>query len=306
MSNELIIPGPRSVSMWAFITLLGQYYNRVTESLEDYSAANYAKYNITMTEQGASGDYVGTFPTALTGVGIYQIIYKRSLTGTPVEGTDVRQGTAKIDWNGVSVTVPNNLSGALVTRSQAKTWLKINSSSEDDIIDQIVVQSSEVIKKYCNQKFVSATYTEYYDGPGRGQLFLRNYPIISVTSLHEDVDRVYGSEDAFDVSADVLVDKTSGILKLWNGESTFGFGKASIKAVYVAGYATIPYDVQNAALIVIAYSYKRHYQDQKIGIASETIGNRTTTFDITAIPKQARLILDRYKKIASVENGYDL
>jgi len=52
------------------------------------------------------------------------------------------------------------------------------------------------------------------------------------------------------------------------------------------------------------YSYKRHYQDQRIGLQSETIGQKTIAFTNESIPKKAQAILDQYRAIGAMTNGY--
>ena len=124
--------------------------------------------------------------------------------------------------------------------------------------------------------------------------------------MNDSQDRAFDVADDIDVDADVLSDKGAGILKLWNNEFSFLKGVANVKVIYNAGYATIPYDVQDACILVCQHSYKRFYQDQKIGVSSETVGDRTTSYDLSGMPQKVRTILDRYKKQGFVDNGYGL
>lgn len=183
----------------------------------------------------------------------------------------------------------------IVTLTKVKTWLKISGSTEDDLLNDLIGRIQNLIETYTGREFVERTRTEYYDGSGNDTLILKHFPIHSITSLHDDPDRVFGSTDEIDVDADVLVDKQSGILRLWNGESSFYKGKANVKVVYVSGYSSVPQDIQHAAIIMVQHAYKRLYQDQRIGLQTETFGDRTFTYRETDIPVEAKIILDRYK-----------
>ena len=195
---------------------------------------------------------------------------------------------------------------ALITLAQAKAFLKIpnGTTAEDVIISDLVNNASQQAAQYCGRRFVSETYTEYYDGDGSDKLIVKNYPIISVTSLHDDTNRLFQSYSEIDVSANVLLESGAGIVRLWNEYSAFSKGKANIKIVYVAGYTTIPYSLQHAALLIVMYTYKRQYQDQRIGLQSETIGDRNMTYSNEDIPKAAKTILDTYKSMGAATHGY--
>lgn len=184
----------------------------------------------------------------------------------------------------------------LITKAQAKAFLKITASSEDDIIDTLIHGASQAVVGFCGRDFVQATYTEYYDGSGNEKLILKNYPIVSVSSVNIDTTRQWGAASAVTVATDLIVGNDSGIIELWNNWRSFGCGKKTVRVVYSAGYASIPYDVQQACLLTVMYWYKRHYQDQRIGLQSETIGERNMTYSNEDLPKTAKLMLSGYVK----------
>lgn len=79
----------------------GQIWNG--SSFGAYATGSYTDYDVAMTEQGtASGYYVGTFPAAIA-AGVYSIVAKQQLGGTPAE-TDTTIGTGDYHWTG-TVTV---------------------------------------------------------------------------------------------------------------------------------------------------------------------------------------------------------
>lgn len=87
------------------------------------------------------------------------------------------------------------------------------------------------VETYCNRTFADATYTaETYDGNGCDVLYLKQYPINSVTSITLDDETV----DA----ADYTVEDT-GIYY----EDGWTAGRRNIAVTYNAGYTTIPADL---------------------------------------------------------------
>lgn len=82
---------------------VGQIWNTAGSAFEAYNAANIADYDISLTEQGSSGMYVGNFPTAIS-AGIYSIVAKRQIGGSPAE-SDPSFANGDLQWNG-TVTLP--------------------------------------------------------------------------------------------------------------------------------------------------------------------------------------------------------
>jgi len=72
----------------------------------------------------------------------------------------------------------------LITLARSKTNIpSITDSSHDSTLNTLITAASRAIEKYCRRDFVSHTYDELYNGNGDRRLFLRQYPLISVTSV---------------------------------------------------------------------------------------------------------------------------
>lgn len=82
----------------------GLVYDFVGLSFVAYATADYARYDLALTEQGtASGYYVGDMPAVTAGV--YSVTVKEQAGGSPAE-TDVRIGDGEIEWDGTAVPTP--------------------------------------------------------------------------------------------------------------------------------------------------------------------------------------------------------
>ncbi len=172
---------------------------------------------------------------------------------------------------------------ALTTLAALKTHLGIASSntSQDAQLTQFLAGAEAGVLNYLNRRSLNqATYTDYYCGNGLSKLILRNRPVQSITSVHEDAVGYFGyGTDPFNAST-LLVAGTDYVL-LIDGDSpeigksgilirldcpwqpatqqlqgllTRGItdGIGNIKIVYVAGYTTIPSDVALAVHMLVA------------------------------------------------------
>lgn len=142
------------------------------------------------------------------------------------------------------------------------------------------------VKSYCKLNFEQATYTHYHDGTGRRDLFLRERPVVSVTSVNVDATGYYGDgasafaastlwaagtqyslvRDYGAVSRSGRLRRLGGAGSSWLNDDLWGLGygrgylsggtagpcwpagSGNIKVVYVAGFlpADIPAEISQA------------------------------------------------------------
>ena len=77
--------------------------------------------------------------------------------------------------------------GDLVALGAVKNWLGVTTDDDDALLAALISQISRGIYNYINRSFVLPTdVTEAYDGAGRDQLLLRNWPIGAVYSVVVD------------------------------------------------------------------------------------------------------------------------
>lgn len=193
---------------------------------------------------------------------------------------------------------------ALVSLAEAKTFLKITASSEDSVIEDFINRASIWANDYTGRLLKSRANTDYYDGNGGNVLSLNQYPVTTLTSLNDDTDRVFGSGTAINVSTDVILNTDAGIVTLFNQATAFSVGTMNIKVVYTAGYTTAPETVKEAVLLYVGHIYRRQYADQKFGVQSETIGDRTTTYSTDDFVGKAKALLNPYRSERVLLSGF--
>ncbi len=181
----------------------------------------------------------------------------------------------------------------LCTLADVKAYLGISGSTYDGVLGTLIDAASEAIENYCRRRFSETEHTEYHDGWGSTQIVLDHHPIASVSALYDDLNRDFDSETLIE-SDDYAFYPEEGILELLQG--IFQTGVRNIKAVYTAGYATVPTDVAQAARILVASWFNRGRQGGD-GISQETLGQYAAHYANDPLPVQVLSLLAPYRNV---------
>ena len=183
----------------------------------------------------------------------------------------------------------------LTTINNVKAYLGLSGSTHDALLTTLVSAASDAIEAYCGRAFAAADHTEYLDGDDNGvrrsDLLLQHYPILSVTSIHDDPDRDWSDGDLVN-SDDYTFYADEGRVVLDSG--SFHTGRRSVKVVYRAGYEAIPDDLQQACAILTAAWFNRGRQGGD-GLSGEGLGQYRADYDTNAWPAAARQLLKPYR-----------
>lgn len=182
----------------------------------------------------------------------------------------------------------------LTTLTKAKNYLGISGTDEDTLLNELISGASKAIENFCNRIFGEAPYTEYHDGRGRPSVVLKQLPVVSVTSVHDDIDRDFEAGDLVDAD-NYIVDMVAGIIILKN-DATFADGVLNVKVVYTAGYSTIPEAADLGCQIWVAAFYNR-LKDGADGFTSENIGGIAQAFLNIPMPENVKALILPYREI---------
>jgi len=190
------------------------------------------------------------------------------------------------------------VSYALCSLDSLKEVLGITDNSQDTLLTNIINRSTDTIESYCNnRRFKSTVYTnEEYDGTGTRYINARQYPITAVTAYEEN-DGSVGTTDWNALQSDYVkyIEDGHGPGQFYH-EGGFERGPKNYRFTYTAGYATIPYDLEEACLELSVWFYK---QRQSMGMKSETLGEYSYTKEsFTGNPIEnlgLDMILEKYR-----------
>jgi len=193
----------------------------------------------------------------------------------------------------------------LTTLAKVKAELSITGSAQDALLTSYIGSASAAIEQFCNRTFGVATIKDEawpdrevysFQLPGSlSSIQLSSWPVVAMTSLTEN-------GDALVESTDYRVDKLTGTLYRLDG---LGYVKPwlawPIVGIYSAGFATIPADVDDAAVRMVKARYLAKGRDPFM--KQENIpGVREVTYwvatgkDAGNMPPDVADILENYRQ----------
>jgi len=190
----------------------------------------------------------------------------------------------------------------LTSKSKVKSLLGISGSSYDTILDSLVNGVSSFIESFCARIFLTAIYTEYYDGEDGGKIYFNQAPVTALTSFE------YNSGTpanpiwvAFDANNYVLSTRDNCIA-LMGGIPR---GYQNIKIVYVAGYKidwanentpalhNLPFDLAMVADQLVSKAFGARKSE---GLSSESIDGANVSYS-KGMTDDQKMILSKYRQI---------
>jgi len=183
---------------------------------------------------------------------------------------------------------------SLISLKDMKSQFGIEGANkdQDDIIASIIDGVSAIIESYCNKNIISRTYTEYYDGKGGSFLYTKQYPIASITSIHDDSDWVW-STDTLIPSGDYMIKDNRILFR----NITLGDASNNIKIVYTAGYTDTPSDIKQVCISEVIKRYK-HKNDPDI--VSKSLADGSISYSIKSLMDETKMVLNKYKRFGVI------
>lgn len=231
---------------------------------------------------------------------------KRDGSGTSIAaGEDFHMGISDItlyaQW---AIVGGDGSSGSLLddtlnicTLDELKTYLniRITDVTKDSQLEEVVNAVSKNFEHISNRYFKQRLQvSEYYDGDGTDTLLLDNPPVANLKIyINSSTPRSYTVQT--NVNYIICTGKDAEIGKVFFDGDVFEKGVKTVKAIYDAGYATIPYNIKRAALIVCANIWSRE-ADKLKHAQSITVQGSSITISEKDIPSDIFEMLLRYRK----------
>lgn len=185
----------------------------------------------------------------------------------------------------------------LVDLAEAKRYLGITGTTDDTLIQEILSGVSLDIKNACQAPLVRETgLIEYHEG-GKKRIFLRAYPVVSITSIQDSKTPTPNEVPA----TDYFVRKDIGLLEHFgrfpipvnnNGQRTVW--TVTFEAGRFANTAAVPADLKLVANKMIARAWGR----KEPGDESVSVGSLSITYaslkDWELVPPEVMTTLGQY------------
>lgn len=162
-----------------------------------------------------------------------------------------------------------------VPRCKSFRGIPGDNQEHDAELARIITAVQEWLEEECDRSFDQGTVTEYYHGDHwRDRLLLARPPIVSITNIWDDPARAYTTP--ISATKYAIDDADAGLIRLLDG-LTFSAGLRNIKITYVGGFATMPADLEQAA-IELVWACREKGANNLIGVRSRSIADGNVQF----------------------------
>jgi len=193
--------------------------------------------------------------------------------------------------------VAGGSSSGLITVARAQECEQL-ASVDAARLATLIDAASAAIVRHCGRSFVSEAFTDTYSGDGTTLLVLDHHPLISLTTITITDDN--GTE--YDIATDQFrLDLAAGLVYFKpdadDDYTWWPVGILNIEIVCVAGYATVPEDVQEACALTVAALLSSNTTDPNL--QEESLGDYSFTRRAAAeaIPAEAKALLASYRDV---------
>jgi hypothetical protein len=172
----------------------------------------------------------------------------------------------------------------LATLADVRSWLNFTATNtaNDGDLARLITACSLFMLRYMQRDIIQQTYTDTFNGNGGAVQVLRRGPVVRVKSV-----TVNGQP--LDTSTYVCDD-----FAVYLQRGTFPRGLQNVVVSYVAGYDTVPVDLQQACIETVALRWRER---DRIGQSSKGLQGETTTFSLVDFPPQVRTLMQTYQRV---------
>ena len=183
----------------------------------------------------------------------------------------------------------------LTTLVNLKQWLNIVSTVDDTLLARLITATSQYIQMWLNRTIPLTSYSDYRDGSDGLSMVLKNYPIVSISSLTVDGNVIPASIPSPPGALDppgYVFDQFA--IYMVGGTYSFTRGYQNVFIQYQAGYAVIPSEIEQAC---IELASRRYRERDRIGQVSKNIGGEIVTYDQKGLSDAIQSVLSDYQRV---------
>ena len=179
----------------------------------------------------------------------------------------------------------------LTELTKVREWIGIKTETDDILLGRLITAASAFIVSFLDRSIFTASYVEYRDGPGGYTISLLNYPVTAVSAL--EINGVAMTLATGTVNYGYQFSDRQIVMRGYK----FTRGIRNVQVSYTAGYATVPLDIEQACLELVAYKYRSR---DWVGQASKIVGSENVSFITKEIPENALGTLQRWSRVAAI------
>lgn len=178
---------------------------------------------------------------------------------------------------------------ALTTLAAVKLYKGITGAELDALITAMIPRVSAAVETYLSRKIESASHIEIRDGNGGRSMMLVQYPVTAVSALIID-GKVISQSSAYGESGWRQANRSIMLTGY-----RFTRGAANVQINYIAGYTTVPADIEQACIETLLLALERR---SHIDVSSKSLAGETISYITADLPPSARKLLDPHRRVA--------
>jgi hypothetical protein len=186
--------------------------------------------------------------------------------------------------------------GDLTTLADVKAWLQTGHNAfpvtDDGLLTRLITAASQYIQSWLSRPIALADYTEVRDGTGGESLQFACFPVVEVRSLTiggQAIPRAASTQAAGYVFSPT---------QLFVRGCKFNRGLQNVAVFYTAGYPSIPPDIAQACIELVALRYRER---TRIGEVSKSLGGaETVTYVQKDLSDAIKTLLQQYRMVIPV------
>jgi len=171
--------------------------------------------------------------------------FLRSSLSTPEFG---RNGVVTVS----TTETGTNASTDVLSTADAKAWMKVDSSTDDSLIADLVAEVIDIVEQTYSFQLIEKTVVAEFETFGK-RVDLPLFPVQSVTSVvtldDDGTETTLTSGTDYYLTGDTLV-----VEQIYDNEHPFA--RVRLKVTYVAGYTTIPNGIKIGLKKAVLSSYE--------------------------------------------------
>ena len=185
-----------------------------------------------------------------------------------------------------SLTVNTAATNPVYTTAQMKTFLKVDVTDDDTLIDNLIAAATESCQIYTNRYFINTVVTQYSDN-WKEFYSLYKSPVVSITHV-----KYYDTDDSLQTlaSSNYILDNSYEPARI--GISVAGTLPSladrinAVEVKYTVGYGTASTDVPEGIRAAIGLTCANWYENRQSVITGRTA---------TELPLSSQYLLNQYK-----------
>jgi hypothetical protein len=182
--------------------------------------------------------------------------------------------------------------------SDVTAWLQTGQNpfpaTDDALISRLITAASQFIQTWLQRQIAVGDWIEIRDGDGGQRLAFANFPVTQVWSLSIDGLSIPPAPSDGGFGAGYVFSPTELALRGY----VFTRRVQNVSVTYAAGYASVPPDIAQACIELVALRYRER---TRIGEASKALmSGETVTYSQKDMSDDIKTLLSQYQAVAPV------